>query len=458
MGPPGRQGPPGPPGPAGPAAKSDATPTKKTGTLARNGNGSSANGLQPPDDAADVEGKYPTAEERVSQWPVFRGALVGQAAGEFPTTWDVAKGKEVAWKMDTPLPGRNSPILWAGKVFFSGADEKRRGVYCVDAVTGKVVWKKQVLIDASKDLKAPDVMEETGFAAPTMACDGKRVFAIFANGDIAGFDLDGKDLWARNLGTPDNSYGHASSLATYRNLVIIQLDQSYDAAQGKSFLLALNVEDGKTVWKTPRPVPNSWSSPIVVNTGERDEIITAADPYVISYDAATGKELWRVDALSGDIGPSPTYAGGLIFACNDMGLAAIKAPTEDTEAKVVWTATDSLPDTTSPASDGQRVYVAASYGTVTCYRAEDGKKLWEQDLQASFSASPVIVGDKVYLSDTDGVTHIFANADKYKAISRGTTSARILATPAFVDGSIFIRTEDSLMRIGKGLQSEPKPQ
>ncbi len=461
-GPPGRPGmtgapgPPGPQGPPGPGALPSEKPQPPEGAgIARDDGKKPGKPLDPsPEDvegAADTEGKYPTAEQISKNWPVFRGPTAGRAkAPNFPTQWDAGSQKGIVWKTGIPLPGHSSPIIWDGKIFVTGADENRRGVYCLDAATGKVLWRKQVQLASSSTSATPEVMEDTGYAAPTMATDGRHVFAIFGNGDVAAFDFEGEPVWAKALGIPDSAYGHASSLLAYRNLVIIQLDQGYDAEQGLSSLLALDTRDGEIVWRTSRPAPNSWCSPILVNTGERNEVITCGDPFVISYDPVTGKELWRTRCLSGDIGPSPCYAGGLVLAADDGALYAIRPPAagKGTEGKIVWTADGYMPDTVSPACNEKFVFAVASYGYVTCYDIKDGKKLWEHEFGTSFTSSPTIVGDYVYLSAKSGVTHVFEASGKFKAVSTGKISEQVTATPAFVDGSIYIRGNRSIYRIG----------
>ena len=350
-----------------------------------------------------------------------------------------------------PLKGNSSPIYWKGRLYVTGADEHRRGVYCIDAAKGNIIWRQPVETEPLDGAEPPQVMEDTGYAAPTMACDGQRVFAMFANGDVAGFDLDGKKLWARSLGTPVNVYGHAASLAVWRDRLIIQFDQGSDGEDGLSALWALNVEDGKKVWRTDRKVPNSWSSPIVVNTGKRHEIITAANPWVISYSPEDGKELWRVECLSGDIGPSPCYAGGLVFAANDgAGLFAIQPADAEagTKASVLWQADEGIPDTVSPVSDGEMVLIVTSWGTLTCYEARTGQKAWSHELEASISSSPVIVGDRVYLTDVEGTTHMFGLGRAFKALGTATVGEPVHATPAFVGGHIYLRGDSHLFCIG----------
>jgi outer membrane protein assembly factor BamB len=400
----------------------------------------------------DFGDSHPTAEELARNWPVFRGPAAGKATtDEFPTEWDAATERGILWRAEVPLPGNNSPIFWDGRIFLTGADEKLREVYCFAAATGEPLWKQQVEIEDSAGEEPPEVLKETGYAAPTMATDGQHVFAMFANGDVAAFDLEGEPAWAKALGPLQNPYGHAASLAMYRSLLIIQLDQGYDAEDGLSELLALDAATGREMWRTGRPVPSSWSTPIAISTGERDEIITCADPWAISYDPATGQELWRTECLLGDIAVSPCYAGGLVFVCSDQSeLFAIRPPTsgDGNEGEVVWSGFDGLPDIPSPAAREELIFLVGGYGMVTCYNVEDGAKVWEHELDATFESSPVIVGGHVYVADTDGVMHIFESGRQYKAVATCALGEPVRATPAFVAGRIYIRGEKHLYCVG----------
>ncbi len=403
--------------------------------------------------------KAPNREVFARNWPVFLGPTRARVTkGDYATSWDAEKEQGIAWKTALDMPGKNSPIVWEGRVFLSGADEAERWVYCYDAETGEKLWEQQVSIELSASDEPPEVMDDTGYAAPTMATNGERVFAIFANGDVAAFDMDGKPVWSKALGTPDSMYGYASSLAVHGELVIIQLDQGSDPEDGLSELLALNATDGKKVWSTERPVPNSWSSPIVVNTGERDEILTCADPYVISYDPGTGKELWRTECLGGDVAPVPAFAGGLVFVAMDgAGLFAIRPPKpgEGTEGKIEWSADDGLPDTTSPAVNESFVFLADSFGLLTCYSAKAGEKLWEHDFEKQFTSSPVIAGDLVYITDTEGSTYIFKASETFESVATCKVADDVHATPAFVGGNIYVRGETQLYCVAGSAENIP---
>ncbi len=395
----------------------------------------------------------PAPVDPARQWPRFRGpgGLGISIHAGVPASFDGAAGKGVLWKAPVPLPGKSSPVVWAERVFLTGATAKNREVYCFDAGGGKLLWRGGVTTPG-RGKKAPEVSKDTGYAAPTPAVDGRRVFALFANGDLACFDLSGKGLWARDLGLPENVYGHASSLATHGGALLVQYDQGTDAEEEKSELIALDVRTGRVLWTTPRPVYNSWSTPIVIRTPKGHQIVAAGDPWVIAYRPADGVEIWRADCISGEVGPSPAYGGGLVFAANTGAyLAAIRPDGSGnvTETHVAWKGEDGLPDTCSPLADGKRVYVMDPGGYLTCYDAAKGKVLWEHDFETPFQASPTLVGDRLYLLDTKGDLWIAAAADKYSQLGRASLGEPADATPAFADGRIYIRGERHLFCVGK---------
>ena len=288
-----------------------------------------------------------------------------------------------------------------------------------------------------------------------MATDGRRVYAIFATGHVAAFNFHGERLWSKHLGTPDSSYGYATSLEVYRDLLLIQYDHGY-GDDPKSRLIALNGFSGETVWETKRPVPGSWTSPIVAETPQGSQLITCGDPWVISYDPQSGREIWRANCLGTDVAPSAIYAGGLVFAiCPDYGnlkLVAIKPDgTGDvSETHIAWTAEEGIPDICSPVSDGEFVFLLTThYAELTCYRLSDGSKLWKKDLEKTFYASPSLVGENLYLLSADGTLIVAQAGLEYKEVARSELGDTCHASPAFADGRIFIRGKKDLYCIGE---------
>lgn len=387
---------------------------------------------------------YPSDNELKSNFPNFRGYAGNGIAYQknIPTSWDGASGQNVLWKVVIPLPGYNSPVIWGDKVFVAGANATKCEVYCFDKNTGKLLWTANADNITGSPAAAPKVQGDTGYSAPTISTDGRRVYAIFANGDILAIDMNGNRVWAKNLGVPQNHYGHSSSLITYKGLVIVEFDSRTNPR-----VFALNSSTGDEVWSTPRKVKISWSSPILVNTGSRNELMLVAEPSVASYDPATGKQLWSIDCISGEVGPSLAYADGVVFALNEYAsLSAIKVG--DTPEKL-WENSDYLSDVPSPVATDKYLFVVTSYGTVVCYDAKNGTNYWTKEFSDGFYSSPIIAEGRIYLMDKQGVMHIF-NADKtFVSVGEAKLGEKSVCTPAFANGKIFIRGDKNLYCIGK---------
>lgn len=383
------------------------------------------------------------AAEFANNWPAFRGAFddgtVRQAT--LPDAWDGPSGKGILWKVPVPRAGFNSPIVWGERVFLAGADKDVREVFCFAAADGKLLWRREVKGVAGSPTEAPAVSNDTGFAAPTMATDGRRVFAIFANGDLAALDFDGKPLWSQNLGTPKNHYGHSSSLLAFRDLLFVQFDQG-DSPR----VTALHAADGSQAWEATRDVDISWASPLLVTTSTDPVLVLAAAPRVVAYNADTGVELWRTDCLSGEVAPSPAVGAGLVFVANeyakltalDLKSGAVKWQTEDA----------SLPNVASPVANDKYLFLAAGNGTVTCLAAVGGKILWTKEFDKGFYASPLLAGERVYVTDMAGMTIVFKAGDSYVELGRSVLGEDVVTTPACAGGRFYVRAAAHLYCIG----------
>lgn len=414
--------------------------------------------VSPAKPAPDVRNKppapeLPSREEYLAQWPRFRGPNGSGIAAttDVPDKWDATTGDGILWKTPVPLPGFNSPVVWGNRVFLTGATDTKQTVFCFDADTGKPVWQYDVPPIGTR----PDefeVNEETGYAASTMATDGVRVYAIFASCDLVALDFQGKLVWQKGLGVPKNPYGHASSLATYRGNLILQVDQG-TAKDDLSKLLALDGQTGAPVWEVVRKVPSSWSSPIVAEHDKQAMIVTCANPWVIAYAADDGKELWRVKCLEADVGPSPVYANGQVVVANESGgVTVIRAGgTGDvTDTHVVWKTDIDAPDICSPLVT-EKFVLLLPYGVLACFDRKGGEDpLWEEDFEQDLTSSPSLVGDRVYLFSTEGKAWIVEPSAKgCKRVAECNMSEPCYTSPAFRPNRIYIRGKENLICIGR---------
>ncbi|MFA5326984.1 MAG: PQQ-binding-like beta-propeller repeat protein [Prolixibacteraceae bacterium] len=393
--------------------------------------------------AAPTSSAFPTSAQLKANYPFFRGAEGNGVAAQknTPTEWNVAAGKNVLWKVKVPKSGFSSPIIWGDKLFVTGADAQARMVYCYDKNSGKQLWEAAADNIQGSPAKVPKVTSDTGLAAPTMATDGNAVFAIFATGDVLALDMNGKRIWARNIGVPDNHYGHGSSLIVYKDKLLIQYDTN---KSGK--LIALNTQTGATAWETVRSTKISWSSPILVNTGSRTEVILTTNPNVNGYDPQTGKELWNIACLSGEVGPSAGYADGMVFAANEYAkMVGIKM---GATPEIAWEADEFLPEVSSPLAVNGMVYIATTYGVLACIDAKTGEKLWDQEYGDAFYSSPVYADGKVYITDMSGKTHIVKATKDYQLVGTPELGEKAVCSPVFQDGRVYLRGMNNLYCLG----------
>ncbi len=372
----------------------------------------------------------------------FRGAFGNgvSTATNIPVSWDVANGQNVKWKTTLPKHGYNSPVIWGDKVFLTGADQQGQELYCLDKNSGKMLWVGQATNVPGAPEKPPKVTEDTGLAAPSVTTDGNYVVAIFGTGTIICFDMEGNKVWARNLGVPDNHYGHSSSLLTYANKIFVQ----YDTNRG-SKVMALFISSGETIWETKRTSNISWASPVLAEVAGKKQLVLTADPNVAGYDIDTGKELWSVDCMMGEVGPSVAFGEGLVFASNEYArLVAI----DPTTSEIKWEDDEYLPEVASPVVTNGLLFIATSYGVLVCYDALNGEKQWEEEYNAGFYGSPVIAENKLFALDMDGIMHILEVSRDAKVIGTPELGEEGFTTPAFANGIIIVRGNQNLFCFG----------
>lgn len=388
--------------------------------------------------------KFPGLEEIKKQHNAFRGPMSQGIAyhKNIPVDWDGAGGKNVIWKIEVPKPGNNSPVIWGEKLFVAGADAQSRWVYCYNRNTGQLIWEHEAKGIEGTPATAPKTTPDTGLSAPTLTTDGQRVYAIFGTGDILGLDMDGNRVWARNLGVPDNHYGHSSSLLCWQDKLIVQYDTNKSGR-----LLALNILDGKTLWDVPRDVQISWASPVLARIGDKYQILTNSAPNAIGHDFETGKELWSVECMMGEVGPSVAFSDGIVYPSNEYAnMVAIDAGSGTAEIK--WEQDEYLPEASSPVAVNGLIFLGTSYGVFACFDALTGELLWEYEGNSGFYGSPIAVDGKIYVMDMSGVMYIFEIGREQKLIGEPGLGEKSVVTPAFADGRIYLRGSKFLYCIG----------
>ena len=383
-----------------------------------------------------------SAEDYAKNWPMFLGAAKGHSVQqELPIAWDGSTGAGVKWKTLIPKPGLSSPVVWNSRLFLTGANKAAREVYCVDIETGSIVWTHSATGIVGSPSEAPKVSEDTSLAAPTMATDGERIFAIFGTGDLLALDFEGKRLWARNVGVPDNPYGHGSSLVLHKDLLLVQFDQRKNGA-----LMAIDARSGELRWKTARKSEPSWATPLILDFAGTQQAILSAAPAVAAYDLKDGAELWKIQCLEhSEVAPSPLFANGILYVSGaDAGLSAVDVASK----KILWTRDEQIPGVSSPVIVGDLLFYGVDEGTILCLNGRTGEQVWEAETDDGFYSSPIVCGKRVYVTDRSGVTYIFGATNTFNLLGKPKLGEDVSATPAVKGNIIFIRGHKHLFRIG----------
>jgi outer membrane protein assembly factor BamB len=383
-------------------------------------------------------------------WPRWRGPDGnGQSADtNLPSKWDAAA---IAWKTKLKGIGQSSPIIWGDRIFLTSALEsgKTRLVMCLDRKDGSVLWEKEAWTGTPEASHA-----QNGWATPSCATDGKRVIAFFGKGGLHCFDIEGKPLWSRDLGSFPGAWGTAASPVIVGDLVIQNCD-----AQGEGLLVAVDKKTGKDAWKSKRPAPErgGWTTPVLIDSGSKQELVINGETTVTSHDPETGKVLWTCKTFAGRGDPTITPGQGLLFVVNGQpgDIYAIKpgGAGDITRSHMAWhTPRKNGRDQPSPILVGDYLVVASMTGITTCYQASTGKPLWTERLKGVFSSSPIAANGLVYFQNEAGETVVIKPGPALDIVATNTLGAsgevfRASLTPC--NGQIFSRSDKVLYCIGK---------
>lgn len=391
-----------------------------------------------------------------TQWPLFRGPFGTGVVpnGNWPSEWSrevteagEEKARGILWKAAVPAPGFSSPVVWGGRIVCTGGSNESREVFCFATDTGTLLWRTVV---GSDRLGYEEAL--SGWAAPTPACDGQRVYAVFGTGEIAALDLLGNIVWQKTLGRLKTTYGFGTSPVLWGDRLLLQLDVLNADNQPDGRLLALACATGEQLWSSPRRENNSYSTPLLIRTKDGDQILTCANPHAIAYCPADGRELWRASVLAGDVVTTPVFASGLLLSCNKGApVCAVRlgGSGDVTTEGVAWRRElDDIPDTSSPVCDGERFYFGSADGKIVCVNVASGEKLWEDDCGGTFYASALLIGTEVHFWDTKGVCYRYSASAEKVYLGQCKLGAAVRATPAYVGSRIYVRSEKYLFCIG----------
>jgi len=389
-------------------------------------------------------------------WPAWRGPRGDGVCDErgLPLTW--SPSQNIRWKVPMAEPCNSTPIIWGDHIFLTqGLDKgKRRAVMALDKKDGKKLWQREFAC-ATAETTHPQNPPCSG----SPVTDGKAVYAWLGSAGVVAHDFAGKELWRRDLGPIISRWGHGSSPILYKEFVIV----FHGPGEPSTFLTALDKKTGKTVWKTDEksinsPVFGSWSTPIVVAVGKRDELImplpgdkVGGEGMIKAYDPDSGKELWVCKGLGTEIYAMPTVSESrdlVVAICGHNGpFVAVepggKGNVTDTHRK--WRIAGKNPQRVgSGVFHNGRFFMADATGVVECIDPKSGEAVWKERLEGTLWGTILRAEDRLYVSNLEGTTYVLKAGPKFELLAANKMGEPIYAAPAVSNGEIFLRTYQNL--------------
>ena len=419
-------------------------------------------------------------------WPQFRGPQAsGVSIDPAPVNWSVESGENIRWTTPIPGLGHASPIIWQDRIYLATAvkpgakPDLKIGLYgdidsyaekeshqwrllCLAKATGKVLWDKLVL----ESVPRTERHTKATHCNSTPATDGERLVAILGSEGLFCFDLNGRQLWRKDLGPMDpgyyvvtnTSWGFGSSPVLRDGKVIVQCD-----VMREQFLAAFDATDGRELWRTPRKDVPTWSTPIVAASPGRTQVIVNGWKQIGGYDFKTGRLLWELRE-GGDIPvASPILTKDFAILTSAHGKArpmrAVRldatgniTPPEigATNQAIAWSHARQGDYLQTPIVVGSLLWGAMD-SIITCFDSNTGKIHYSErigDGAQGFTASPVAAAGKLYFTGERGEVFVLPATEKFSVLATNKLGGLCLSTPAISEGTLFFRTTERLVAIG----------
>jgi outer membrane protein assembly factor BamB len=413
-------------------------------------------------------------------WPYWRGpAADGMAVGDAPVNW--SDTQNVRWKTDIPGRGNSSPVVWGDKIFLTTAiktgtanakeeaapaqppapapkmqlttpgpqGEHQFVVLCLDRKSGKILWQQTATTATPHEGHHPTY---GSFASNSPVTDGKHVYAFFGSRGMYCYDMKGKLIWKQDFGVQMRmrmAFGEGQAPVISGERLILVFDH-----EGDSFMVVLDKNTGKEIWRVKRDEPTNWAAPLVVEYGGLKQVVISSTRKVRSYALDSGEVIWECAGLGVNTIPQPVRQDDLVFVMSgyqNPKLMAIRlGRTGDltgTDA-VVWSQIKGNSYTPSPVIHDNKLYVLTDSGMLSCYNARTGEPFYQQTRLPktySFKASPVGANGKLYLASENEDVVVVKMGEKFEVLATNTmTDQMFVATPAIYGGEIFLRGQTRL--------------
>ena len=404
------------------------------------------------------------SESLVGDWPQWRGTKGDGSSEEKgpPTHW--SSSENVAWKVALPEPGNSTPVVWGNRVFVTQpvVAQHRRTLMCFDRRDGKLLWQ------VGTEWLEPDPTHSTNpLCSSSPVTDGERVIAWFGSAGLFCYDMEGNELWKRDLGVQKHIWGYGSSPVIHGENCYL----NFGPGEG-SFLIAVNRKTGQTIWQHDEPMNSkgtaeapfagadyygSWSTPVFRNVAGRSQLVTSFPYRVCGFDPLTGSELWTSNGINALVYTSPLISGDVVVTMGGYSGMAL-AITADANARGDLTQSNRLwqhPKTKQRIGSGVvhngYTYIHNDPGIVECFELMSGKLVWEKRLAGTKGTnwSSVMLADGLcYTITQGGDCFVFRASPEFELVAENSLGEPSNSSIVASHGKLFIRTHQHLWCIG----------
>jgi outer membrane protein assembly factor BamB len=381
-----------------------------------------------------------TVSASAGDWLTWRGPTRNGIAD--PDQDPPVKLGEPKWSVDMKGRSHGSIVAKGDRIFFTSALNREKvgketvsAQYCVclDRNTGKVVFATEIFsggLDQKLNKKAT-------WASTTPALDDDHIYVNFLNGttvSTTALDYRGRFVWQADICKYKVHQGYASSPMLYKEMVLVSADNKLGGV-----LCALERKTGNPVWIDERATKPNYVSPIVLPVAGKDQLIMTGTGKVTSYNPESGAKFWEIDGSTVECVTSAVTDGKHIFTSGGYPKNHVSAVVADGSGKIAWTLPNRVYVPSMFVKDGN-LYGVMDAGVAVCWNCETGEERWKARLGGTFSSSPVLVGDRVYVANESGTLYVYkADPGKFELLSENKIADEIFATPTICGGEIFLR-------------------
>ncbi|MBM80238.1 MAG: pyrrolo-quinoline quinone [Planctomycetaceae bacterium] len=382
----------------------------------------------------------------VHQWPQFRG-LGGQGhsgARDLPSTW--SETDNIAWKVDVPGAGNSSPVITGKQVWLTSSldNGKRLSVLCYDRERGDLVHDIEVFSGTPRHRRNDP---QRPHANPTPVIEGDRLYVHFGQHGTACLTTAGEVVWSTQL-LHDPMYCPSSSPVLYKDLLIVPC-----CGRRHSYIAALDKQTGDVRWQRQNKGRQADSTPLLIRAGEADQLVCNLASRIVSLDPQTGKDIWSIRQRGCANVPRPLFGHGLIFVCGGYMKPDIYAIKPDgrgdvSKTHIRWQSDRSVPQNASPVIVGDELYLITDKGGIaSCLDARTGEVHWRKRIGGAYYASMLVADGRIYLSSEEGRTTVIAPKTTFQELATNQIDGEIRASLAAVGKAIYLRSDSKLYRI-----------